>query len=47
MMQLLHKFEDLENRPLKLGDTHPQTFKSWKNLIELYEVWGKPEKAEE
>ena len=47
MIQLLHKFEDLENRPLKLDGNHPNTFKSWHNLIELYEAWNKPEKAEE
>jgi hypothetical protein len=32
---------------LKLGDNHPHTLESLKNLIELYEAWGKPEKAEE
>jgi len=32
---------------LKLGDTHPHTLESWHNLIELYEAWDKPEKAEE
>ena len=37
----------VEGRRLKLGDTHPHTLESWNNLIELYEVWGKPEKAEE
>jgi hypothetical protein len=31
---------------LKLGDTHPRTLESWNNLIELYEAWNKPEKAE-
>jgi hypothetical protein len=31
----------------KLGDTHPHTLKSWQNLIDLYEAWKKPEKAEE
>jgi hypothetical protein len=39
--------EAVEGRRLKLGDTHPHTLKSWNNLIELYEVWNKPEKAEE
>lgn len=34
-------------RRLKLGDIHPNTLESWHNLIELYEAWGKPEKAEE
>jgi len=33
-------------RRLKLGDTHPRTLESWHNLIELYEAWDKPEKAE-
>ncbi len=32
---------------LKLGDTHPHTLKSWHNLIDLYEAWGKLEKAQE
>lgn len=32
---------------LKLGDRHSHTQKSLNNLIELYEAWGKPEKAEE
>jgi len=39
--------EAVEGRRLKLGNTHPHTLESWQNLIELYEVWGKPEKAEE
>ena len=39
--------EALEGRRLKLGDTHPHTLESWNNLIELYEAWGKPEKAKE
>jgi hypothetical protein len=30
-----------------LGLEHPHTLESWKNLIELYEAWGKPEKANE
>ena len=37
----------LEGRRLKLGDTHPHTLQSLNNLIDLYEVWNKPEKAEE
>jgi hypothetical protein len=37
----------VEGRRLKLGDTHPHTLESWHNLIELYEAWNKPEKAEE
>jgi len=32
---------------LKLGDTHPHTLESMNNLIDLYEAWGKPEKANE
>ena len=32
---------------LKLGDAHPHTFESINNLINLYEAWNKPEKAEE
>jgi hypothetical protein len=40
-------FEAIEGRRLKLGDTHPHTIESIKNLIELYEAWNKPEKAEE
>ncbi|MHC4538350.1 MAG: tetratricopeptide repeat protein [Planctomycetota bacterium] len=39
--------EALEGRRLKLGDTHPHTRESLNNLIELYEAWSKPEKAEE
>ena len=37
----------VEGRRLKLGDTHPYTQKSLKNLVELYEALGEPEKAEE
>ena len=37
----------LEAPRLKLDDTHPYTLESWKNLINLYEAWNKPEKAEE
>jgi len=37
----------IEGRRLKLGDTHPHTLESWHNLIDLYQAWGKPEKAEE
>jgi len=39
--------EAVEGRHLKLGDTHPRTLESWQNLIDLYEAWGKPEKAKE
>ena len=37
----------VEGHRLKLGDTHPHTLESLNNLIELYEAWGKPKKAEE
>jgi len=40
-------FEVIEGRRLKLGDTHPYTLESGNNLIELYEAWGKLEKAKE
>jgi hypothetical protein len=40
------RVEAFEGRRLKLGDTHPHTLESWHNLIELYEVWNKPEEAE-
>ncbi|MBW2580873.1 MAG: hypothetical protein JRD00_08020 [Deltaproteobacteria bacterium] len=33
-------------KSLKLGDTHPHTQESIKNLIELYEAWNKPEETE-
>jgi tetratricopeptide (TPR) repeat protein len=39
--------EAFDGRRLKLGDTHPHTHESIKNLIDLYEAWNKPEKAEE
>ena len=39
--------EALNGRRLKLGDTHPDTKESLNNLIELYEAWDKPEKANE
>jgi tetratricopeptide (TPR) repeat protein len=37
--------EAVEGRRLKLGDTHPHTLDSLYNLIDVYEAWGKPEKA--
>ena len=40
-------FEAVKGRRLKLGDTHPHTLQSLNNLINLYEAWGEPEKAEE
>ena len=39
--------EAVRGRRLKLGDTHPHTFQSPNNTINLYEAWNKPEKAEE
>jgi len=39
--------EALEGQRLRLGDIHPHTLQSWHNLIELYEAWDKPQKAEE
>ena len=33
-------------RRLKLGDTHPQTLESVKNLISLHEAWKKSEETE-
>ena len=37
--------EAIQGRRLKLGYTHPHTLESWKNLIDLYEAWNKPEEA--
>ena len=39
--------ETVEGQRVKLGDTHPHTLESLKNLIELYEAWHKLEQAEE
>ncbi len=39
--------EAAEGRRLRLGDEHPHTLESGNNLIELYEVWDKPEEAEQ
>jgi len=39
--------EVVEGCCLKVGGTHPHTIESLNNLIELYEAWDKPEKAEE
>jgi len=39
--------EAVEGRRLKLGDTHPHTLQSLNTLIELYQAWSKPEKAEQ
>jgi len=37
--------EAVEGRRLKLGEKHPHTIESLNNLIDLYEAWNKPEKA--
>ena len=39
--------EAVEGRRLKLGDKRPHTQEFLNHLIELYEAWDKPEKAEE
>jgi len=39
--------EAVEGRRLKLDDAHPNTLESCHALIDLYEAWGKPEKANE
>jgi hypothetical protein len=39
--------ESVEGCHLKLGDKHPYTQESQKNLIDLYEAWDKPEKTKE
>ena len=39
--------EVLKGRQQELGDDHPETLESLKNLIDLYEAWNKPEKAKE
>ena len=39
--------EAVNDRRLKLGDTHPHTLESLNNLIKLYEACGKPEQAEQ
>lgn len=41
------QFTMLKGRRLKLGNTHPHTIESLKNLIALYEAWNKLEKANE
>jgi len=42
-----HLLSAVEDRRLKLGDKHPHTVASMKNLIELYEAWNKLEQANE
>jgi hypothetical protein len=37
--------EAAKGRHLKLRKTHPYTIESFNSLIELYEAWNKPEKA--
>jgi hypothetical protein len=39
--------ETIEGRRLKLGNNHSHTLELLNNLIELYEAWNKPEKANE
>ncbi len=39
--------EALQGRRRVLGTDHPDTLNTFKNLIELYDTWGKPEKAAE
>ena len=39
--------EAVKGRRLKLGDKHPHTLESINTLIDLYEAWNKPEKANE
>ena len=39
-------YEAIEGRRIKLGDTHPHTIESLNQIIDLYEAWNKPEKAE-
>ena len=39
--------EAVEGHRHKLGDMHPHTLQSWQNLINLYEVWDKPEQADQ
>ena len=39
--------ETLDIRHQLLGGEHPSTLASMSNLIELYEVWGKAEKAKQ
>jgi hypothetical protein len=52
-MPLQGRYQDTEEllfealKGLKLGDTHPHTLESWNNLIDLYESWDKPEKADQ
>jgi hypothetical protein len=37
----------IHGRTTKLGSRHMHTLDSLRNLIQLYETWDKPEKAEE
>ena len=37
----------VKGRRLKLGDEHPHALESIRNVIDLYEAWDKPDKAEE
>jgi len=37
--------EALKGREAKLGPQHPNTIRSLKQLVTLYESWGKPDEA--
>ncbi|MHC4271533.1 MAG: tetratricopeptide repeat protein, partial [Planctomycetota bacterium] len=39
--------EILEGHRRVLGEEHPSTLESMRILVELYETWGKAEKAQE
>ena len=39
--------ETIESRSIVLGETHPNTLESIKTLIELYEIRGNQEQAEQ
>ncbi|GAH49227.1 unnamed protein product, partial [marine sediment metagenome] len=51
----LGQYKDAEEQLLEVvddcldmfGEEHPSTVETIKNLIKLYEAWGKPDKAEE
>ena len=51
----MERYDDAETALLEaheilvasLGAEHPQTLKVLPNLVELYEAWGKPDKAAE
>jgi hypothetical protein len=45
--ELLVLNEAMECKCCKLGEKHPHTLESIKNLVDLYESWDKPEQAEQ